>query len=74
MYNWSVDTKNLKKNQAKYQTFILEQGINFGLNGKRLSLGNLKKYWPILDIDTHKKAFLQKIVWPQFSPGNKKKL
>jgi len=64
MYNWSVDTKNLKKNQAKYQTFILEQGINFGLNGKRLSLGNLKKYWPILDIDTHKKAFLQKIVWP----------
>ncbi len=65
MYNWNIDTTKLKKNPDEYAKFILEQRINFGLNGKKLSLKNLKKYWNELDIDLAKKNYLQKIIWPQ---------
>lgn len=47
MNNWSVDTARLKKNPDKYDKFILEQMINFGLGGKKLSLKALKKYWEV---------------------------
>ncbi len=63
MYNWSVDTFRLKKDPDAYRRFVLEQRINFGLNGTKLSLVDLKRYWNVLDIDPHKRAFLKKIVW-----------
>ena len=65
MYNWSVDTTRLKKNHEKYEQFLLEQQINFGLNGQKLSLKILKKYWNSLNIDPQKQIFLKKIVWMQ---------
>ena len=65
MYNWSVDTTRLKKNPEKYEQFLLEQQINFGLNGQKLSLKILKKYWNSLNIDPQKQVFLKKIVWMQ---------
>jgi hypothetical protein len=65
MYNWSVDTTNLKKNPAAYEKFVLEQRINFGLNGQKLSIAALKKHWSSLDINPAKKSFLQKLLWPQ---------
>ena len=65
MYNWSVDTTRLKKNPEKYEQFLLEQQINFGLNGQKLSLKILKKYWNSLNIDPQKQIFLKKIVWMQ---------
>ncbi len=65
MHNWSVDTTRLKKNPEAYEKFVLEQRINFGLKGARLSKKALKKHWSALDIDPHKKAFLKKIVWSQ---------
>ena len=63
MYNWSVDTRRLKEDPEKYERFILEQQINFGLNGTKLSRSALKKYWEQLDIDPQKRTFLKKIVW-----------
>lgn len=65
MYNWSVDTTRLKQNPEEYEKFLLEQRINFGLNGHKLSLKSLQKHWENLDIDPAKKAYLNKIVWPQ---------
>ncbi|HCR93079.1 MAG TPA: hypothetical protein DIU47_03955 [Candidatus Pacebacteria bacterium] len=65
MYNWSVHTPRLKKNPRAYNTFVLEQRINFGLNGKKLSRSLLKKYWNELVIDPHKRTFLEKIIWTQ---------
>ena len=65
MYNWSTDTTRLKKNSDKYHKFVLEQRINFGLNGEKLSEKKLRKYWDQLDIDLSKKNYLQKILWPQ---------
>jgi len=40
MYNWSVDTKQLKKDKKKYTVWRLEQMVNFGLDGKKLVKGN----------------------------------
>lgn len=65
MYNWNVNIARLKKNPDKYAKFVLEQRINFGLNGQKLSKKGLRKYWNQLDIDPAKKNYLQKIVWPQ---------
>ena len=65
MYNWSVNTIRLQQNPEKYERFVLEQRINFGLNNHKLSLKALKKYWDVLDIDTDKRNFLKKIIWPQ---------
>lgn len=65
MYNWAVDTTRLKKNPALYERFVLEQRINFGLNGQKLSLIALKRHWDKLVIDKNKKAYLKKVLWPQ---------
>ena len=56
MYNWSVDTTKLKQNINKFEVFVLEQRINFGLNDQKLSLKSLKKYWHQLKIDPQKRA------------------
>lgn len=65
MYNWSTDTTRLQNNPDAYEKFVLEQMINFGLNGKKISLKKLKKYWKVLDIDPDKQAFLYTLLWPQ---------
>lgn len=58
MYNWSTDTKNLAKYPEKYVIWKLEQLINFGLNGEKLKLNELKKYFSKLNIDPKKKEYL----------------
>ncbi len=63
MYNWSVDTTRLEKDQEKWEKWKLEQMINFGLGGEKLSRKKLKKYWPDLDIDSDKKSYLKFLLW-----------
>lgn len=65
MYNWSTNTKRLSKNKDKFELYSLEQAINFGLNNTKLSLKSLIKYWDQLNIDSDKKNYLFKIIWPQ---------
>jgi hypothetical protein len=59
MYNWSTDEKNLRDNTEKYAIWKLEQVVNFGLNGERISQVALRKYWERLSIDPSRKRFLQ---------------
>ncbi len=65
MYNWNIDTTRLKKNTSKYDIFVLEQQINFGLNNTKISLKKLKTYWNKLNIDPAKRNFLKKVLWTQ---------
>lgn len=58
MYNWSVDTTQLKKNPEKYTIWKLEQLINFGLNGEKINSTELKKYWHKLHLDPKRKKVL----------------
>jgi len=58
MYNWSTDTKELKKNSTKHIIWKLESLINFGLNGKKINRKQLAKHLPSLHIDPQKRNFL----------------
>ncbi len=59
MYNWSVDEERFKKDAPeKYEKWRLEQLINYGLNGEKLSRKALKKYWNVLQIDPARRKFL----------------
>jgi hypothetical protein len=65
MYNWSVDLSRMKNDPLKYEKYVLEQKINFGLDGEKLSVKLLKKHWKSLKIDEFKRRYLKKIVWPE---------
>ena len=58
MYNWSTDTTEPKKDLEKYAIWELEQRINFGLNGSLLDAEKLRRYWPQLNLDPSRKAYL----------------
>ena len=67
MHNWSVNVSELKKYKKQYAIWRLEQMINFGLNGKKISREEIKKYWNIIDLDHDKKRYLKMILWPKRS-------
>jgi hypothetical protein len=64
MYNWSIDLKELKKKPEKAVIWKLEQVINFGLNGEKLSKSLVKRYWHKIHIDPARKRFIKLLLWP----------
>lgn len=64
MHNWTVDTNQLKKDPEQYKIWRLEQLVNFGLDGQKLTKHELKKNWSELKLDPLKKAFLKMLLWP----------
>jgi hypothetical protein len=74
MYNWSTDLTELKKDKEKYTIWKLEQMINYGLNGEKISEKDLRKYWDKLYLDPDCKKYLQFLLWPnQYFPKSRKK-
>lgn len=63
MHNWSTDEARLKRNPLLHERFKLEQMINYGLNGNKLSILSLKKHWDKLVIDPQKRELLKKMIW-----------
>jgi hypothetical protein len=63
MYNWSIDTKELKKNPEKYTKWRMEQLINYGLNGEKIDIKELKRYWNKLNINPNRRKVLE--LWLQ---------
>ena len=59
MRNWSTDITQLKKNPEKLAIWKLEQMVNFGLQGKKLSRKLLKKYWDKITIDPSRRHYLR---------------
>lgn len=62
MNNWSTDINELSKYPEKYAIWKLEQLINFGLNGQKLKVSELKKYFSRLKIDPQKKKYLEFLI------------
>lgn len=58
MHNWSTDLAKLKKDKNKFSQWRLEQLINFGLDGEKLSRRVLKNKLKDLRIDPERKRFL----------------
>jgi len=59
MHNWSVDEAKLKQHPEEYAKWRLEQLINFGLDGEKLTRDELRRYLPDLNIDPHKRRYLE---------------
>lgn len=64
MRNWSVNTKELKKDKKKYAIWRLEQLVNFGLGKEKIDAKQLRKNWGLLRLDPRKKSFLKTLLWP----------
>lgn len=66
MYNWSVDEKQFKEADPNgYEIWKLEQAINYGLGGKKISEKLTRKYWHRLNLDPESKKFLEFLLWPK---------
>jgi hypothetical protein len=65
MYNWSVDTRELKKDKKKFAIWRLEQLVNWGLGSEKLNDFLLRKYWKNLFLDPAKKRYLEFLLWPK---------
>lgn len=59
MYNWSTNTKFLKKFPKKYLVWKLENLINFGLGKQKLDRKEVSANLNKIQIDPDKKRFLQ---------------
>lgn len=63
MKNWSNTIEKFDQKSEEYQIWRLEQLINFGLDGEKISKKQLKKYFYRLNIDPYKKRFLAYLLW-----------
>lgn len=61
MYNWSVDVSKFRDKKDR-EIWELEQHINYGLNGKKISKVKLLKYFNIINIDPYRRKFLERIL------------
>lgn len=57
-YNWSTDETALKKDKNTYAAWKLEQMINYGLNGGKISEKTLRKYRKKLKLDPDRAKFV----------------
>jgi len=65
VHNWSVDTKELKKDKEKYTIWKLEQLINYGLDGEKLDERQVRKYWKKLRLDPIYGNYIKFLIWPK---------
>jgi hypothetical protein len=63
MFNWNTDTSAWDKKSDSYKVWRLEQLINFGLNGEKLDIKDVKKYWNKIETDSTTRKFLKLIIW-----------
>lgn len=61
MYNWSTDTSTMSSSEK--EIFELEQLINYGLNGNKLSRSLLIKHFDKLQIDEDRKKTLSFLLY-----------
>lgn len=67
MYNWSVDEEALQKDPERYARWRLEQTINFGLNGGKISERQLRRHWEYLQIDPARRRTLHLLLHGRIS-------
>lgn len=74
-YLWDYDEEELKKTE-KGRIFILERMINYGPDGKKIKLSEVKKYWKRLapNLFAVRRRLWELLIWGkyQFLPQNKK--
>jgi len=75
MKNWNVDTSKFMSKKSK-RLWELSQLVNYGLDGKKLDLSEIKDNWLELksDLDPERARMLEYYIWGKiYSLGNKNK-
>ena len=62
MRNWTINTTQFNKDSSEFIIWKLEQLINFGLAGEKISKKKLTKYFSDLRIDPDKRRFIKLIL------------
>lgn len=69
MYNWSVDEGAFGADTRAKTVWILQQTINFGLNGKRLNEQTLRRYFAELSgLDPARRRYLSFLLYDRLDP------
>ena len=71
MINWNTDEKTFKKKYPKeYKLWRLTQLINYGLDGEKLSIIEVKKAWPKIKnrIEPQKARIIEFLLWNKLNP------
>ena len=70
MKNRTVEEDRFRREDPEgYEVWRLEQMINFGLDGEKLDVELVKKYWERLSIDEAARRYLAFLLWPERIPS-----
>lgn len=62
--HWSVDTATFAARDPEgYERWALEERINFGLRGTKLSRRSLERWWDVLHLDSDRRRYLSFLLW-----------
>ena len=67
---WDYDIKELEKTESG-RRLILERKINYGANGEKINLSQVKKYWDKLDLFLPQKRLLELLIWGKIISSQK---
>lgn len=75
VYLWDYNEKELRKTE-RGRIFILERMLNYGPDGKKIKLSEVKKHWQeiVPNLLTIRRRLLELLIWGKYqsSPKNKK--
>lgn len=61
-YLWDFDKADLEKTEEG-RIFILERKINYGPDGEKIKLADVKKYWDKMQLNIPQKRLLELLIW-----------
>lgn len=61
-YLWDFDKAELEKTEEG-RIFILERMINYGPDGEKIKLADVKKYWDKMQLRIPQKRLLELLIW-----------
>jgi len=64
-YLWDYDEEELKKTEQG-RIFILERMLNYGPEGKKIKLSEVKKYWNKLHLNPLASRLVQLLIWGKY--------
>lgn len=62
---WDYDRQELEKTEEG-RIFILERMINYGPDGEKIKLADVKKYWDKLNLFFLQKHLLELLLWGKY--------
>jgi hypothetical protein len=67
---WDYDIEELTKSKDG-RRIILERMINYGPDGEKIKLAEVKKYWSKLNLFLPQKRLLELLIWGRYKSSQK---